>query len=205
MAPPFELIAGRLCLDFVNTVNERPVRAGTRNDLPDYASLLRWSQQAGILTARGAQELARRAAEQPVRAQRVLRDALALRERLHRLFRAIIDGRAPDVDDLESYSASLSDVLARRVIHYRDRRFVEDWPEPQADLASVLRPVLLSAQQLLCADDHSRLGACAPPEGCGWLYYDTSKNRSRRWCSMQTCGNSAKARRHYARRRARTR
>jgi predicted RNA-binding Zn ribbon-like protein len=204
MTPPFELVAGRLCLDFVNTVNERPVHAGTRDDLPDYASLLRWSQQAGILTARGAQKLARRAGEQPARAQRVLRDAVALRERLHRLFRAIIDRRAPDADDLERYSASLAEVLARRVIRHRDGRFVEEWPAP-ADLASVLRPVLLSAQQLLSADDHSRIGACAPPEGCGWLYYDTSKNRSRRWCSMETCGNSAKARRHYARLRTRTR
>jgi predicted RNA-binding Zn ribbon-like protein len=205
MPPPFELIAGRLCLDFVNTVNERPVGADTREDLPDYASLLRWSQQAGILTARGAQELGRRAAEQPARAQRVLRDAVALRERLHRVFRAIIDGHAPDADDLERLSASLGEVLARRRIHYRDHRFVQEWPEPQSDLASVLWPVLLSTQQVLCADDHGRIGACAPPDGCGWLYYDTSKNRSRRWCSMQTCGNSAKARRHYARRGTRTR
>jgi len=205
MPPPFELIAGRLCLDFVNTVNERPVRAGTRDDLGDYAALLAWCQQAGILTTRGAQELARVATAQPARAQRALRDAVALRERLHRLFRAIIDGRTPESDDLDRVSSSLADVLARRRIQFRDRRFVQEWPEGHADLASVLWPVLLSAQELLCVDDHSRLGACAPPDGCGWLYYDTSKNRSRRWCSMQTCGNSAKARRHYARKHTRSR
>jgi predicted RNA-binding Zn ribbon-like protein len=203
--PPFELIAGRLCLDFVNTVNERPVGPSTRDDLGDYAALLAWSRQAGILTTQGAQELTRAAGRQPAPAQRAWREAIALRERLHRLFRAIIDGRAPDGDDLDRFSASLAEVLAHRRIHFRDGCFVHEWPEGHDDPASVLWPVLLSAQELLCTDDHSRLGACAPPEGCGWLYYDTSKNRSRRWCSMQTCGNTAKARRHYARKRRRSR
>jgi predicted RNA-binding Zn ribbon-like protein len=200
MPPSFELIAGRLCLDFVNTVSERPVGPRTRDDLPDYAALLQWCGQAGILTSRGAQELARLAERQPARAERVLRDTIGLRERLYRLFRAILDGRAPNADDLDRFNSSLSDVLARRRIQYREGRFVQEWPEGHADLGSVLWPVLLSAQELLCADDHGRLGACTPPDGCGWLYYDTSKNRSRRWCSMQTCGNNAKARRHYARR-----
>ncbi|WP_443691321.1 CGNR zinc finger domain-containing protein [Pseudomonas sp.] len=34
-------------------------------------------------------------------------------------------------------------------------------------------------------------------EGCTWLFIDTSKNHRRRWCSMATCGNRAKAQRHY--------
>ncbi|MGH7701051.1 MAG: CGNR zinc finger domain-containing protein [Gemmatimonadales bacterium] len=37
---------------------------------------------------------------------------------------------------------------------------------------------------------------------CGWFFLDASKNRSRRWCSMATCGSSAKARRYYRRRKA---
>jgi predicted RNA-binding Zn ribbon-like protein len=202
MTAPFELLAGRLCLDFVNTVSERPLGPRTREDLPDYGCLLQWALEAGVLTARGAQALARRAAAQPRQAQRALDDAIALRERLHRLFRTVIDRRPPDAADLERFGAAAADALARRRISWHRQRYAWEWPGAQNDLASVLWPVLLSAQGVLCSEDHSRLGACSPPDGCGWLYYDTSKNRSRRWCSMATCGNSAKARRHYARQRA---
>jgi len=45
-----------------------------------------------------------------------------------------------------------------------------------------------------------RIKLCAG-EDCGWLFYDASRNLTRRWCSMADCGNLAKARRHYARRR----
>jgi predicted RNA-binding Zn ribbon-like protein len=45
-----------------------------------------------------------------------------------------------------------------------------------------------------------RLKAC-PEEGCGWLFYDHSRNRSSTWCSMAVCGNRAKARAFRARQR----
>src|SRR5215470_9720550 len=104
MSVAFEFVAGRLCLDFVNTVSERPLGPATREDLTDYARLLQWARQAGVLTARGADALALRAAAQPARARRVLEEAIALRERLHRLFRAIVEGRAPDPEDVDQFS-----------------------------------------------------------------------------------------------------
>jgi predicted RNA-binding Zn ribbon-like protein len=90
-------------------------------------------------------------------------------------------------------------VLSRRRLRFREGRFVTEWADARSDLASVLWPVVLSAQALLCTADCSRVKACSPPDGCGWLYYDSSRNRSRRWCSMQSCGNAAKARSYYAR------
>jgi len=44
-----------------------------------------------------------------------------------------------------------------------------------------------------------RVRECEDDRGCGFLFIDQSKNRSRRWCSMESCGNRAKARQHYAR------
>ena len=195
----FELIGGRLCLDFVNTVAGRPLTPATRDDLPDYAHLLHWARQSGILTLHGARALARAAAADPRRARRVLRDAIALREQLHRLFRASVDGRTPKAEDVQGLGERLSDVLTRRRLRFREGRFVSEWADARNDLASVLWPVVLSAQELLCTDDCSRLKACSAPDGCGWLYYDSSRNRSRRWCSMRSCGNAAKARSYYAR------
>jgi predicted RNA-binding Zn ribbon-like protein len=47
-------------------------------------------------------------------------------------------------------------------------------------------------------DDPARVRMCEAPDGCGWLFYDETRNGTRRWCSMKDCGNRAKARRHYA-------
>lgn len=54
---------------------------------------------------------------------------------------------------------------------------------------------------LICAAtrDWSRFRACAAPD-CGWVFIDRSKNSSRRWCDMASCGNRAKARSHRTRR-----
>ena len=65
------------------------------------------------------------------------------------------------------------------------------------DLDQVLWSVLRSTTDLLTSKDLQRVGVCADDRGCGWLFYDTSRNRTRQWCSMRGCGNRAKAKRHY--------
>ena len=62
----------------------------------------------------------------------------------------------------------------------------------------MLWPVAHSAAGLLTADDLARVRECAA-EHCTWLFVDHSKNRSRRWCDMQSCGNAAKVRRYRSR------
>jgi predicted RNA-binding Zn ribbon-like protein len=203
MTTSFERIAGRLCLDFVNTVSLRPRGPNSTEYLGNYSLLLAWSRQAGSVSTRHARALAAQARAQPQRALRVLREARALRECMHRLFVAVIARRPPPAGDLRRFDTALAAALAHRHLRARGRGFVHEWSDAATRLDSVLWPLLLSAETLLCADDPDRLGACSPPEGCGWLYYDTSKNRSRRWCSMASCGNTVKARRHYARHRSR--
>jgi predicted RNA-binding Zn ribbon-like protein len=64
--------------------------------------------------------------------------------------------------------------------------------------AALLAPVLWSAGDLIVSPERGRLRHCLNDQ-CGWLFMDDSKNGSRRWCSMQSCGNRAKAHRHYLR------
>ncbi|HYR09186.1 MAG TPA: CGNR zinc finger domain-containing protein, partial [Longimicrobium sp.] len=75
--------------------------------------------------------------------------------------------------------------------------FAWGWEEG-AELDRVLWPVVRDAAELLVSGDLRRVGKCCG-DNCDWLYLDTSRNRSRRWCDMQSCGNRAKARRHYHR------
>lgn len=63
-------------------------------------------------------------------------------------------------------------------------------------------PILIDAGELVTDGRLDRIGQCDPDEGCGWLFLDTTRNGSRRWCSMDTCGSAAKARAWYHRHRS---
>jgi hypothetical protein len=53
--------------------------------------------------------------------------------------------------------------------------------------------VLAAAARLVVLDDWRRLKIC-PADDCLWAFFDQSRNRSRTWCSMSSCGNREKAR-----------
>ena len=189
------LVGGRLCLDFVNTVDEYTHRGEDR--LRAYADLVWWGLHAGALDAAAAEPLFALAASEPARADAVHARAVDLREALFRVFAAARAGAAPD----EAHLAVINRELLRAMAHQRMRAqnggFAYAWEEG-VDLERVLWPVVRDAAELLVSGELRRVGKCCG-ESCDWLYLDTSRNRSRRWCDMQACGNRAKARRHYHR------
>lgn len=190
-----KFIAGRLCLDFVNTVGGRTA-AGVpiREKIFAYADWLDWSLLAGSLTSSSAGALAGLAILQPQEAAAVIERAATLREALYRIFKSVREGRRPAEADAEVLRAELS--IARnnqRLMAYRGS-FAWTFPPRPESLDRVLWPIALSAAELLTSADVAALGECAGPE-CGWLFLDTSRNHRRRWCDMQDCGNRAKVRR----------
>jgi predicted RNA-binding Zn ribbon-like protein len=168
--------AGSLCLDFVNTVDPRHTTP-REEQLPDYAALLEWARQAGI----EASPLP------PAAASRAHEEAIALRETLYAIFGAVARGEAPPANAL----SHLNDELVRR-----PRRITNGFAWATGD---VLAPIVWSAAELLTSGPLERVRECPGDDTCGWLFLDTSRNGSRRWCDMRSCGNRAKARRHYRR------
>jgi predicted RNA-binding Zn ribbon-like protein len=73
-----------------------------------------------------------------------------------------------------------------------------EWDSAAEGLPKLLFPVLADAANLLASDRRERIRECASAE-CTMLFVDESRNSSRRWCDMNSCGNRMKARRHYAR------
>jgi predicted RNA-binding Zn ribbon-like protein len=67
------------------------------------------------------------------------------------------------------------------------------------DLFTPLRPIARDAAELLASDRLEYVRACAS-KTCEWLFLDESKNHRRRWCDMTKCGNRAKVKRFYTRR-----
>ncbi|GIK39349.1 MAG: hypothetical protein BroJett011_31820 [Chloroflexota bacterium] len=197
-----DLIGGQPCLIFANTVGgSRP--ATEREYLHDYTDLLAWSRHAGLITASETQRLLAEASRRPLEAARVFERAIWLRETIYRIFSAVAAGGAPKRADLEILNDALAEVLAKLQVTPTETGFTWNWrSEPEA-LDSMLWPVVRSAGELLTSNELHRVRECAGDD-CGWLFIDTSRNHSRRWCDMNDCGNRAKARRHYARsRRAR--
>ncbi|WP_265516021.1 CGNR zinc finger domain-containing protein [Nitratireductor luteus] len=194
---PF-FFGGRLCLDFVNTVNSRS-RPATKDYLPDYSSLTGWCRQTGALDAPTLSGLNVRAASEPAASAAAHREAIALREALYRVFRAAIVGPPSPPQDLALLNHWLREARSRQVLAERDSGFEWRWEDLCQELLAPLMAVAVSAGALLAGDDLKRLKDCPEPEGCGWLFYDETRNSSRRWCSMDHCGGAAKARRYAAR------
>ena len=197
--PKYLLVGGRLCLDFCNSIRDREGEPEER--LTDYNELVGWSWRAGILNAEEAARLKRTARRSPTEALSVLERALALREALHAVFLAVRGSRRPRPAQLETLNNELGRALARSQVVAAEGSFTWVWAEGGRALDSMLWPIARSAADLLTSGELEAVRQCGG-RACGWLFLDTSRNRTRRWCDMRVCGNRAKARRHHQRLRA---
>ena len=188
------LVGGRTCLDFTNTVNLRG-SGELRDSLESYGDLLHWAMRAGILTAAQAVDLNDRAGREPDEAGRTLKEAIDIREVIFRIFSASAAGGVPSDEDLDLYNHYFSAAMTGASIIRVNERYIIGFDAGRR-LDSVLAPIVWSAAELL-GDPASAMVKECNGETCGWLFLDTSKNHSRRWCEMKDCGNRAKAQRHY--------
>jgi predicted RNA-binding Zn ribbon-like protein len=195
-----KLYGGLLCLDFANTLEPRQAEP-VRDWLGGYPDLVAWARHAGALDEATAQRLLALAAERPAAAEASFAAAIELREATYRAFAAIAEGAAPAAGDLEvvqrAYAAAMRH--ARLQPDPAPGQLAWDWEEGDA-LDRAWWPMARSAVELATAGPLERVKHCPP--GCGFLFFDASKNRTRRWCSMEECGGQTKARRQTARRRA---
>jgi len=198
MAAEFNILAGEPCLDFVNTLDNRPVPEKQQELLPDYQSLVEWGERAGIISHRQELRLSAASREDPPQAEMVLRRAVGLRECLYRVFDPILRVRRPELSDLDLLAIFVA--VSYRHVRFSsiDRRFELCWNKDGSELHCLLWPIARSAANLLTSSDLSLVRECAV-EHCRWLFVDRSRNHSRRWCDMKICGNRTKARKFYAR------
>ncbi len=203
----FKFIGGILCLDFINTVEGRSSNSRTRGSASDhyqivgeklgnYFDLVAWCrhEQTALLNTKDARHLIQLAEKHPRAAQTVFATAINLREALYRIFKAAANDRRPNQADVDKLNDELKKARAHERLVFSTETFATEWENMSDTLDSVLWPVARSAAELLMSSDFSRLRQCVS-EDCGWLFMDTSRNRSRQWCDMKDCGNLAKVRR----------
>ena len=195
-SPSFDFDAGALCLDFANTADWH-ASARPLERLNDISDLIEWGVASGALNQLQGGEAARWAGVRPDAAKEAYQWAIWLREVLYRLFADLATGRDGDPADLARLNDVLAEAMAQSRIAETDQGFEWAWAEGLPGLELLTWTVARSAAELLTSDRLDRLRQCADDRGCGYLFIDTSRNRSRRWCSMKSCGNRAKAQRHY--------
>lgn len=187
----YKLVSGELCLDFVNTVSWR----GTERHhdwLGDYSNLALWGQVSGLLTEAECRTLIETAKANPEDAERALQKAHQMRAALNTLFNRVCKGEAIPPHALQLLNTFLPESLVHLRVGLQDGQAAWTWSQQPFELERVLWPVAWSAANLLMSPRLAHLRAC---EACEWLFLDTTRNHSRRWCTMEDCGNRAKVRR----------
>jgi predicted RNA-binding Zn ribbon-like protein len=190
-----KLCGGSLCLDFVNTVHCYGC-ADIGEYLNTYKDLVAWSRHVGTISADEAKTLSHRAARHPAEAKSVHARAIELREAIYRIFTITLKGWAHAEEDLAVFNDYLAGAFMQSAIVKTDDGFCLETMGNKARLDWMLNPVIRSAADLMVSKELKQVKKCADPT-CGWLFLDTSRNRSRRWCDMRDCGNRAKASRFY--------
>jgi predicted RNA-binding Zn ribbon-like protein len=190
----FQLIGGHPALDLVNTLDWRFRKTGSQELIETYDDLLRFSEQSKVLTRTQIQRLRRLSGRNA--GGQALKRCLELREAIAEILYPLLDGRSPAAQSLKTLEQSVQAARLEQRLHWKKGRPQWDWRDIDAELP--VRALALSASELLISRDLDRVRACDSP-GCRWLFLDTSKNHTRRWCDMKVCGNRMKARKFKAR------
>lgn len=194
----FEDPVGQICLDFANTRGNRLEAAGDR--LCSYMDLVEWAGQAGLLADDQKVEMCEKAQRLPSSAAATLQRALSLREGIYTCCVRLAKRQMLRKGDLAEINRELAIALPNQRLRAEKSGCGWYWAGRDDALDRMLWPVALAAAGVLTGDASQRLRQCASVT-CSWLFFDSSRNRRRRWCDMASCGNRAKARRYYARHR----
>ncbi|HEX6616219.1 MAG TPA: CGNR zinc finger domain-containing protein [Gemmatimonadales bacterium] len=195
---PFVLAGGHRALDFVNT---EIASDGARRDLlTGFSDLVHWLEQMrAIDRGTASSALARWNGKREGAA--VLAEARRLRAALRRAVEAAAAGRPVPRSSLTAINGMLQrGALTGRVLPAQSGGFTLRRGLRLREPTDLLVPVAEAAGDLLCAHDLGRVRRCAHP-ACILYFLDATKNGTRRWCDMRTCGNRMNAAAYYRRRR----
>lgn len=192
------LRGGVPCLDLANTEAYR----GTGHEmdlLQSYDMLVAWSLAAGVLQPSEAGPLLLAATHDPEAAANLLARARELRAAIYVVMQSVAHRTEPPVATLATLNAFLAESQVHNQI-VRNNEGFEARFRPEDDMALPIWRLTDSAARLLLSPERDRVREC-PGHECGWLFLDTTKNHSRRWCDSADCGNKARVRAYTQRKR----
>lgn len=184
-------LGGNLSLDFVNTVHDRH-EAPLRDLLLNYLDLATWVYFADAINDSLKENLLKIGLENQGSADQIYKDALQLREAFYDFIVNLINQDEAFTTNIQLINQWLSRTFSNLELVQLNGHFVLDWNTENFELESVLWPIIRAFVDLVTSEDINCIKQCG---NCGYLFVDKSKNNSRKWCSMEICGNRVKARR----------
>jgi predicted RNA-binding Zn ribbon-like protein len=195
----FDLTGGNLCLNLANTVSRRGDPERRKEHLDNYEDMIAFARQSEIISSKEANDLTAWARDHASLAARSFRKAIALREALYGAFSAIAQEKSAPAVDIDAINDAALEALQHRSLTRVDGGYQWEWQaQAKNPLDRIQWLAAQSAAELLTSKELGNVRWCEAPD-CEWLFLDNSRNRSRRWCDMTSCGNRQKARRHYQR------
>jgi predicted RNA-binding Zn ribbon-like protein len=195
--PRFDLVAGAVSLDFVNTLDDR-FSSDPKELLKDYVDLARFGEDSGILSDLQVDRLMAWSMQRPEEAKRALTSAIQLREAIGEIFYALARKKPVPAAAIIILNQHMQEAAQHLNLALGEEHFEWRFETPHHDLFTPLWPIARDAAELLASDRIEFVRACAS-KTCEWLFLDESKNHRRRWCDMTKCGNRAKVKRFYTR------
>jgi predicted RNA-binding Zn ribbon-like protein len=154
---------------------------------------VQWVEHARVVTPQDCAHIRTTIGARPKQARSIFESLLEIRELIWKIATALAEQRPVSEKLRAALTAAHAESLRFAEMRMRDGAYIWNW-DPRRDIrAAILGPITLSALTLLMEKDLSRTKRCAGLE-CGWLFFDSTKNKRRRWCEMRVCGNRAKVR-----------
>lgn len=194
------LVGGLSLLDYLNTCDGR--RPGTSlmaiyDRLSSLEDIVHWFLHAGLIESEEHGYLVQLVDDASWHRVTAFNQLIAFRESLYELFLPVALGHSVDQEKLDEVNHMLASTSARRLLVATPVGAIWRWRRCntlEEMTSGFIGRMAVQAAALLTSPDLMRLKACALPD-CDWLFIDTSKNGSRRWCQMNVCGAKEKARR----------
>jgi predicted RNA-binding Zn ribbon-like protein len=182
----FLFIANKSILDFLNT---KPVlEEGPTELLSDVRALERWLIASDMVTSPKAKAAVRSWRQSP-EAAAFLDHLITFRERLREAVVRIENGSSPTDAFLAEVNSLLLQYPRLASLHKRSGKVIRETLFEPRRPADLWVPIIDATADLLVETESSRIRKC---ESCVVHFFDTSKKGSRRWCSMNICGNKLK-------------
>jgi len=190
----YKLVGGQISLDLINTVSW-PGTAREHDWFDPPGNITLWAELTGLVAEPTRRRLDHELRADPARLAAEVAAVARIRQTLRDAIAPLAQGRTPPDHAVHELNRALAATAGRRYVDSGTLAWA--WPEPMT-LEELLAPVVHNAAEVMTGSDARRLGYCP---SCDWLFHDTTRNASRRWCDMADCGSRDKALRYYHRHR----
>lgn len=185
----YKLIGEEISLDFINTISW-PDTEWEHDWLHNADNFIKWAVAADVISKQNSKKLSE---QSNAALNNQMKDVYLVRKEVAKILTAFAFEDKPDAVVVKKADDLYHRIVKHRHINAKNYEWI--WDEP-ATLSDLLNPVIWNAVYIITELDHSRLKYCG---SCKWLFYDKTKNKSRKWCDMEDCGSRDKALRYYHR------